>query len=483
MSVFNTNKNKFRMRNIVSLRFFVALIILITMFVPTFICGNVLLHSMNKKNIDNTVIEIKSQSSMLASNISASSYMKNRNSTSVNSEIEQLMNTYSARVVVVNSDFMVVKDSYSMLDGKYLLVSNVIKTYKGNPVTNIDYKDASVDVYLPIYGETGTDVAGVLNVSIVDLSAPALTSYVKSIFTNIVFVVALVSIILSIWLSHILVKPLDHLSKSIMNISDGAKGEHVENRTLYEYNRVAESVNTALDRIKVMDDSREEFVSNVSHELKTPMTSIKVLAESLVSQEEVPNELYREFMTDIVGEIDRENKIISDLLDLVKADRKDADINISTVNVNELVEATLKRLSPIANERNVELVLESFRPFAAEIDETKISQAVTNLVENAIKYNVENGWVHVSLNADHKYFYIKVADSGIGIPGDSVDKIFERFYRVDKARSRQTGGTGLGLAITKSIIAMHKGTIKVYSKENEGTTITIRIPLFHGKQG
>ena len=107
----------------------------------------------------------------------------------------------------------------------------------------------------------------------------------------------------------------------------------------------------------------------------------------------------------------------------------------------------------------------------------KFSLAFSNLVENAIKYNVDNGWIRVSLNADHKFFYVKIADSGVGIPEDCQDQIFERFYRVDKARSRETGGTGLGLSITRNAILMHKGAIKLYSKEGEGTTFTIRIPL------
>ena len=232
-----------------------------------------------------------------------------------------------------------------------------------------------------------------------------------------------------------------------------------------------------LERMKKLDDSRQEFVSNVSHELKTPITSIKVLADSLMMQEEVPNEIYKEFFGDIVNEIDRENDIITDLLALVRLDKKSNNLNIVQININELVEIILKRLRPIAAKRNIELVLESFRPILAEVDELKITSAISNLVENAIKYNVMDGWVRVTLNADHKYFYIKVADSGIGIPEESQEMVFERFYRVDKTRARETGGTGLGLAITKNIIMLHNGAIKVYSKEGEGTTFTVRIPL------
>ena len=144
-----------------------------------------------------------------------------------------------------------------------------------------------------------------------------------------------------------------------------------------------------LGRLKQLDDSREEFVSNVSHELKTPMTSMKVLADSLLEQENLPVEMYREFMEDIAKEIDRENQIITDLLSLVKMNRTGQTMNIQQVNINDLLEQILKRLKPIAEKKNVEMVMESFRPVSAEIDETKFTLAVSNLVENAIKYNHE----------------------------------------------------------------------------------------------
>ena len=230
--------------------------------------------------------------------------------------------------------------------------------------------------------------------------------------------------------------------------------------------------------MQTLEDSRQEFVSNVSHELKTPMTSMKVLADSLIQQgDQVPAELYREFMQDIVAEIDRENVIISDLLSLVKLDKKAAQLQITTVSINELLEIIMKRLKPLALQRNIELIFESFRPVTAEIDEVKLSLGLTNLIENGIKYNKDDGWIRVTLNADHKYFYVKVADSGVGIPEDCQDQVFDRFYRVDKARSRDTGGTGLGLAITKSVVSLHNGEIKLYSKVGEGTTFTLRVPL------
>ena len=234
---------------------------------------------------------------------------------------------------------------------------------------------------------------------------------------------------------------------------------------------------SAITKLKEVDQSRQEFVSNVSHELKTPITSIRVLADSLMGMGDAPAELYREFMEDISDEIDREGKIIDDLLAMVKMDKSEAELNLSQVDIVVLVKQILKRLRPIANRRNVELILESIREVAADIDEMKLSLAISNLVENAIKYNSAGGWVRVTVDADHKFFYVKVADSGIGIPEEEQDRIFERFYRVDKARSRETGGSGLGLAITRRVILMHKGAIKLTSKEGEGSVFTLRIPL------
>jgi signal transduction histidine kinase len=296
--------------------------------------------------------------------------------------------------------------------------------------------------------------------------------------TVVLFItMAILIFVFAFFYSAVLTKPLKRLRGAIEHLTEGYMDEEVSISGFYETDLISNSLNQMLLRMKNLEKSRQEFVSNVSHELKTPLTSVKVLADSLLMQENVAPELYREFLVDIAEEIERESKIINDLLSLVKLDKTASDMNITSTNINDLLESVLKRLRPIAKKRNIELVFESFRPVVAEVDEVKLSLAISNLIENAIKYNVEDGWVRVSLNADHKYFYVKVADSGIGIPEDAQDFIFDRFYRVDKARSRGTGGTGLGLSITKNAIHMHKGAIKVYSKENEGTTFTVRVPI------
>ena len=250
------------------------------------------------------------------------------------------------------------------------------------------------------------------------------------------------------------------------NVNDYLETEHI-----------VDAFNEVLGRMRALDESRQEFVSNVSHELKTPMTSMKVLADSLLADPNTPPEMYREFLTDIDNEIDRENKIIAELLNLAKMDRRQVPMNISSVNINALLEIIMKRVRPLAQQRDIELTLISERDVTAEVDEVKMTMVFTNLIENAVKYNREHGTVKVTINSDARNFILTVEDTGIGIPEESQGRVFERFYRVDKSRSREVGGTGLGLSITKSAVLLHRGTIDLKSRVGEGSTFTVTIPL------
>ena len=319
-----------------------------------------------------------------------------------------------------------------------------------------------------------------MGVMLVSVSTDMIVDGVQGLDERILVVcltIGIMAVILAFSAGFVMVRPFQRISNSIAAVTEGYEADYLHEQTYTETMLISDSFNKMLGRMKVLDDSRNEFVSNVSHELKTPLTSMKVLADSLLIQEDVPAELYKEFMGDLSEEIERENKIINDLLSLVKMDKTANTLNIKSENMNILIEKILKRLRPIAATRNIELVLESFRPVTAEVDEVKISLALTNLVENGIKYNKDGGWVHVSLNADHKNCYIEVADSGIGIPESSIEHVFERFYRVDKSHSREIGGTGLGLAIARSAVVMHRGAVRVYSQVGGGTTFTVRIPL------
>ena len=460
-----------------SLRFRILIILIILGIVPSVIVTQIVINTYADRAIALRTENVKNQCDILCNLLIKENYINDSSSQVVNSKLELLSNVYSGRLLLVDRDYRIVKDTYGIDEGKTLLSSMVIRCLKGDEVSWYNRKNRSIEMVVPVKSPEVKQLQGVLLVSV---SANEIASTIDELEQReiliIGFIVAL-AILLGYVLSTILVKPFARITKSIEDLTDGYQNDEISVPDYTETKLITDAFNKMLARMKILDESRNEFVSNVSHELKTPLTSMKVLADSLVGQSGVPEELYQEFMGDITAEIDRENKIITDLLSLVKMDKKAADVNISHMDINQLLEDILKRLRPIADRRNIDLILDCFRPVEADVDEVKFTLAVTNLVENGIKYNVDDGWVRVTLDADHKYFYVTVADSGMGIPEDSIDRIFERFYRVDKSHSREIGGTGLGLAITRSAIAMHHGTIKVFSKEGEGTTFTVRIPL------
>ena len=327
--------------------------------------------------------------------------------------------------------------------------------FKGEDAYQYDSDSQKLILAVPVKSPDVKQVQGAMMIMASSSEVTATIHELEQKGILIIGIIVVLAIFLGYILSTILVKPFARVTKAIEDLTDGYQNEEISVPDYTETALITDAFNKMLSRMKTLDESRQEFVSNVSHELKTPMTSMKVLADSLVGQQGVPEELYQEFLSDITEEIDRENKIITDLLSLVKMDKKAADMNISNMNINELLENILKRLRPIADQRRIDLILDSFRPVTADVDEVKFTLAISNLVENGIKYNVDEGWVRVTLDADHKDFYVTVADSGLGIPEDSIERIFERFYRVDKSHSREIGGTGLGLAITRSSIAMH----------------------------
>ena len=348
------------------------------------------------------------------------------------------------------------------------------------------YMIQTTPVYSRTLGEEENSSRTVEGVLLFLASTEALRAQLRNarnsqVIMDSVFFLLLLS--LSIVVSGLIMRPFIELRTSVGQVSNGDLNQSISQNTYLITKQLSDELNTTIRRLRDANQSRDEFVANVSHELKTPITSIRVLADSLMSMDDVPVELYKEFMNDISKEIDREAKIIDDLLNLVKMDRSGVVLNRTSVDMNAMLEQILKRLRPQAKLRNIEMTLETVRDVKADVDEVKFSLAITNLVENAIKYNVDGGWVHVSLDADHQFCYIKVEDNGIGIPEDQQDNVFERFYRVDKARSRETGGTGLGLAITRNIILLHQGIIRLTSKEGEGSSFLVRIPLVYIEKG
>lgn len=466
-------------------------LIILTVFfcmIPLLVESRILASSSRQEQVERRIIDVQNQCQILSNKMSRSGYLTNSalDNAAIDTELSLLSDIFSGRILIVNSGFKIVEDTFAISDGKTLISDEVIRCFQGENTSRYDSLKHYFVLAIPIpefEQETGTittgKTAGVMIVTASTESMYSLEESLKdkaSLYEMMIFVIVLIVTILSV---HLIMKPFGTLIASIRRAGDGNLDEDVNEEAYRETKQISGTINKTLEKLKAVDQSRQEFVSNVSHELKTPITSIRVLADSLMGMEDAPKELYQEFMHDISDEIDRESKIIDDLLTLVRMDKASSELSCTQVQINGLIEMVLKRLRPIARKRNIELIFESKRDVTADIDEVKFSLAINNLVENAVKYNKEDGWVRVTLDADHKFFYLKVADSGIGIPAEFKERVFERFYRVDKARSRETGGTGLGLAITRSVVLMHHGAIRVDSVEGEGSTFMVRIPLIY----
>lgn len=449
--------------------------------IPSMIMSQVFLNAYYERAIAVRTTEVQNQCKIISNQIVSSDYLTRNQSDTISGELSLISSLYDGRIMIMDRDLKVITDTYNLEASKTMIADGVIRCLKtGTSVsmTSGRFIEVAVPIQRVVNEQKGTtETLGVILASAsldsIRDNREALQDSVSLIFTIGVIVLLLVTSLLSV----MFVQPLKRLTKKFQAVTAEHLEEEIHENSYTETEEISDAFNELAGKVRLLDESRQEFVSNVSHELKTPLTSMKVLADSLIQMPDAPVEFYREFMEDISAEIDRENEIIADLLTMVKMDKTQAEMNIQNCDINELLELILKRLRPIANKNNIEMVFESFRQVNAAVDEMKITLALTNFVENAIKYNKPNGWVHVSLDADHKYFFVKVTDSGCGIPEEAQEHIFERFYRVDKSHSREIGGSGLGLAIAKNAVLMHRGIIEVSSVVNEGTTIVVKVPL------
>ena len=439
------------------MQFFIFLSVFLLTTLISVLFSKLLNDGYRQKTYDQKVDSVVSQCSWLGDQVVGVDFHLDDGSNSLSNQIDELAASMNGRIIVIKNNYKIIKDTHTDFQSRFFLNDNILDVMDGKKTRIVSESGKYIEVMVPIVSKAGKQnhILGAVQATVPSEDMMGAVTEMEHRRNMLLVACIICGLSMAMIISYLLTRDLKKIQRDVDFIAAGHEDESIEETGFLEVRSIVQRFNEILGRMQTLEDSRQEFVSNVSHEFKTPMTSMKVLADSLIQQgDQVPAELYREFMQDIVAEIDRENVIISDLLSLVKLDKKAAQLQITTVSINE-----------------------SFRPVTAEIDEVKLSLGLTNLIENGIKYNKDDGWIRVTLNADHKYFYVKVADSGVGIPEDCQDQVFDRFYRVDKARSRDTGGTGLGLAITKSVVSLHNGEIKLYSKVGEGTTFTLRIPL------
>lgn len=364
----------FKNKYIKSLRFRIVLLLILVGVVPSIITKMQVISGYEKRAVDVKTAEIKNQCVILCNQIGNSDYLEEGLSEIIYTELNQLSTIYNGRVMVIDDEFKIVEDTFNLETGKTIVSENVIQCFAGKESSHYDGNAKYIEVATPIKNAEG-QIIGVMLVSVSTDTIAATMELLNTRANLILFIVILVVLIAAFFLGTLMVHPFGRITKAIEAIAEGYEDKYLHENTYTETMLISDAFNKMQGRLKILDDSRKEFVANVSHELKTPLTSMKVLADSLLMQKGAPVELYEEFMSDMSEEIERENKIINDLLALVKMDKTEADMNIQMENINELLEHTLKRLRPIADVNKVEVVYESFRLVNAEVDEVKLSLA------------------------------------------------------------------------------------------------------------
>jgi signal transduction histidine kinase len=297
----------------------------------------------------------------------------------------------------------------------------------------------------------------------------------------LIFVIIATVALLSAWVfSRVITRPIAGLNRGIQRMSKGDFSSRVRVRGSGEMKQLAMAFNSMSEKLETLDQSRNQFVSNASHELKTPLATMKIMIESLIYQPDMDRGLRTEFLTDINNEIDRLSAIVSDLLTLVQMDSQNVKLTRENLSIAALIKENAHRLQPIAQQKGQQILLSLSDPCDIYADKSKLNQVIYNLMENAVKYTQNGGVIKVNLQRQGRDARFTVTDNGPGIPKENLPHIFDRFYRVDKARSREKGGTGLGLSIVHQLVLLHGGAINVESEEGRGATFIVELPLHQG---
>ena len=405
----------------------------------------------------------------------------------------------NSRVLVLDEYGVVQVDTSSLLNGRRFQNAEAAKVLSGSLSSYGFYDEdsrgaywlhAALNAFSNVDALTGVFACG-LYADNAPIGAVIYISQVQEIYENLheiqlkimtwLILVAAAVIVMSMFVIRTITRPVSDLREGIARMSSGDFSARVNVRGRNEFAELATAFNSMTERIEQLDKSRSQFVSNASHELKTPLSTMKILIESILYQDPFDPGMTKEFLSDVNTEIDRLNRIVSDLLTLVNIDSGGMKLNSADLDVNELILEQVKRLAPLARENGIELDCSAREMMEITGDTVKLQQVFYNVIDNAIKYTPRGGEVHVSLARAGKRAIIRISDTGIGIPADDLPHIFDRFYRVDKARYRATGGTGLGLSIVKQIVQLHGGSILATSEEGHGTTFVIELPLAQKK--
>lgn len=402
-------------------------------------------------------------------------------STDIATATKDLLLDTPMRLLVLDTQTMVLydNDTTNSIKGKLFINDTIKSALLGEDSSSIyQNKDGthSMDVAVPVVKDG--EMVGIIYLrrSLQDVGE-FLRDTQTFLITLSVIIIILIAV-LSALLTGAATSPLIKLTQVADSIAAGNFNQRVEVHGRDEIARLGEAFNTMSQRLVEFEKKHRTFVSDASHELKTPLATIKLFSESILQSPDIDPVMVKEFLEDMNNEVDRLTRIIDRLLALTRSDSPHSYAEFETVNVNQLLEVITRKLRPLAKEKGIELNFSYDLEDEIEmlLDKDKIYEAVYNIVDNSIKYTEEGGHVNVLLTTDLNSVIIEVEDSGIGIPRDETGRIFDRFYRVDKARARDTGGTGLGLSIASEAINLHGGHIEVISEEGKGSRFIIVLP-------
>ena len=402
--------------------------------------------------------------------------------------LDDLLHTAAAdeggRILLIDKEGKIQYDTLSLLEGTRTQAPEAIAVLTGQEVRAFgvhalaDSADYAALCAAPMVSVEGPIGAVLLSTPVDELRQAIQT--VEAQLMTVFLVVAAAALIAAFVFAISLTAPIKAMTSAIRRMGKGDLTARVKVHASGELKELADSYNAMAEKIENFDQSRSQFVQNASHELKTPLATMKLLLENLIYQPDMPAELRAEFMQDMNHEIDRLSGIITDLLTLTKMDSEETAIKHEKFDFTELCIGAVHALQPAAEKNRLTLTMDVAKDVTLQGDESKLGQVIYNLIDNAIKYTPEGGSVFVTMKTDGRNAVFAVKDTGVGIPEEDAKHIFDRFYRVDKARSRETGGTGLGLSIVRQMVQLHRGEIKVDSVFGKGSTFTVTLPLRKG---
>ena len=400
------------------------------------------------------------------------------NGTTVSQAVAQMDSLKVSRLTVTDQNGFVIYDSLfeNNAMGKYVLFPEVVRALKGYDVFSWNYHDGAMAsrAATPIISH-GNLIGSVYMIEH-DHQQGALIKTLQNNTFTITLILEIVLILFALLFSTTFTTRLRRIMESMRIIREGDYSHRVNMGGNDELTVLGNEFNDLADRLKTSEQKRSNFVSDASHELKTPLASIKLLSDSIL-QNDMDLDTVREFVGDIGNEADRLNRMTQKLLSLSRIESQ-ADNVCEIVYFAPTVDKVMRMLSMIAEENEITIHADLANDCPILILEDDLYQIVFNLIENGIKYNIAGGMLYVSVNRSEDNAVLQVRDTGCGIPAESLPHIFERFYRVDRARARKTGGTGLGLSIVRNMVERNHGTIDVQSIPDQGTTFTVTFPIF-----